>query len=55
MNSPTVKRIEDVAYLRTHQFAEDAGPMAHSVRPESFIEISNYTLTVYERVPKWCA
>ena len=50
MNSPTVKRIEDVAYLRTHQFAEDAGPMAHSVRPESFIEISNfYTLTVYEK------
>ncbi len=50
MNSATVKRIEDVAYLRTHQFAEDAGPMAHSVRPESFIEISNfYTLTVYEK------
>ena len=50
MNSPTVKRIEDVSYLRTHQFAEDAGPMAHSVRPESFIEISNfYTLTVYEK------
>lgn len=50
MNSATVKRIEDVAYLRTHQFAEDAGPMAHSVRPESFMEISNfYTLTVYEK------
>ncbi|GAB6387136.1 aminopeptidase N [Stutzerimonas marianensis] len=50
MNSPTVKRVEDVSYLRTHQFAEDAGPMAHSVRPESFIEISNfYTLTVYEK------
>ncbi|OEC32977.1 aminopeptidase N [Pseudomonas cuatrocienegasensis] len=50
MNSATVKRIEDVAYLRTHQFAEDAGPMAHSVRPEGFIEISNfYTLTVYEK------
>ena len=50
MNSRTVKRIEDVAYLRTHQFAEDAGPMAHSVRPESFMEISNfYTLTVYEK------
>ncbi|HEN8708442.1 MULTISPECIES: aminopeptidase N [Pseudomonas] len=50
MNSRTVKRIEDVAYLRTHQFAEDAGPMAHPVRPESFIEISNfYTLTVYEK------
>lgn len=50
MNSATVKRIQDVAYLRTHQFAEDTGPMAHAVRPESFIEISNfYTLTVYEK------
>ena len=50
MHSPTVKRIQDVAYLRTHQFAEDAGPMAHAVRPDSFIEISNfYTLTVYEK------
>nr|WP_314579027.1 aminopeptidase N [uncultured Pseudomonas sp.] len=50
MNSATVKRIQDVAYLRTHQFAEDAGPMAHAVRPDSFIEISNfYTLTVYEK------
>ncbi|WPO98669.1 aminopeptidase N [Pseudomonas sp. HR96] len=50
MNSATVKRIQDVAFLRTHQFAEDAGPMAHAVRPESFIEISNfYTLTVYEK------
>ena len=50
MNSRTVKRIQDVAYLRTHQFAEDAGPMAHAVCPESFIEISNFsTLTVYEK------
>jgi aminopeptidase N len=50
MNSATVKRIEDVAYLRTHQFAEDAGPMAHPVRPDAFMEISNfYTLTVYEK------
>ncbi|BAP46248.1 aminopeptidase N [Pseudomonas sp. StFLB209] len=50
MNSATVKRIQDVAYLRTHQFAEDAGPMSHPVRPDSFIEISNfYTLTVYEK------
>src|SRR3546814_17463528 len=39
MNSATVKRIQDVAYLRTHQFAEDAGPMAHPVRTDSFIEI----------------
>ncbi|MBY4677986.1 aminopeptidase N [Marinobacterium arenosum] len=50
MNSRTVKRVEDVTLLRTAQFAEDAGPMAHPVRPESFIEISNfYTLTVYEK------
>lgn len=50
MNSRTVKRIEDVTLLRTAQFAEDAGPMAHPVRPESYIEISNfYTLTVYEK------
>lgn len=50
MNSPTVKRVEDVSFLRTAQFAEDAGPMSHPIRPASFIEISNfYTLTVYEK------
>lgn len=50
MHSPTVKRVEDVSFLKTAQFAEDAGPMAHPVRPASFIEISNfYTLTVYEK------
>ncbi len=50
MNSRTVKRIEDVAYLRTHQFAEDAGPLAHPVRPAEYMEISNfYTLTIYEK------
>ncbi|NQX88010.1 MAG: aminopeptidase N [Halioglobus sp.] len=50
MGSPTVKRIEDANLLRTAQFAEDAGPMAHPVRPESCIEINNfYTLTVYEK------
>lgn len=50
MGSRTVKRIEDVSLLRTLQFAEDAGPMAHSVRPESYIEISNfYTMTIYEK------
>ncbi|HBZ93239.1 MAG TPA: aminopeptidase N, partial [Pseudomonas sp.] len=49
-HSRTVKRIEDVAYLRTHQFAEDAGPMAHPVRPDAYMEISNfYTLTIYEK------
>ncbi|WP_323751101.1 aminopeptidase N [Marinobacter sp.] len=50
MGSPTVKRIEDATLLRTAQFAEDAGPMAHPVRPESYMEISNfYTLTIYEK------
>lgn len=50
MGSRTVKRVEDVNLLRTFQFAEDAGPMAHPVQPSSFIEISNfYTLTVYEK------
>ena len=50
MNSRTVKRIEDVAFLRTQQFAEDAGPMAHPVRPDAYMEISNfYTLTIYEK------
>ncbi len=50
MGSRAVKRVEDVALLRTHQFAEDASPMAHPVQPSSFIEISNfYTLTVYEK------
>ena len=48
--SPAVKRIEDVNALRTRQFAEDAGPLAHPVRPEAYIEINNfYTLTVYEK------
>jgi aminopeptidase N len=50
MGSPTVKRVEDVSLLRTLQFAEDAGPMAHPVQPNSYIEISNfYTLTIYEK------
>ena len=50
MGSETVKRIEDVTLLRTAQFAEDAGPMAHPVRPASYMEISNfYTLTIYEK------
>ncbi len=45
-----VKRIEDVKRLRTLQFPEDAGPMAHPVRPDSYIEINNfYTATVYEK------
>ena len=50
MGSRTVKRVEDVAFLKTVQFAEDAGPMAHSVRPDSYMEISNfYTVTIYEK------
>jgi len=50
MGSHTVKRVEDVTVLRTLQFAEDAGPMAHPIRPESYIEISNfYTMTIYEK------
>ncbi|MFC4161335.1 aminopeptidase N [Chitinimonas lacunae] len=50
MGSRAVKRIEDVRTLRTHQFAEDAGPMAHPVRPDSYIEINNfYTVTIYEK------
>ncbi|NIP16257.1 MAG: aminopeptidase N, partial [Pseudomonadales bacterium] len=50
MNFRAVKRIEDVNFLRSFQFPEDAGPMAHPVRPDSYIEISNfYTTTVYEK------
>jgi len=48
--SAAVKRIEDVRALRAAQFPEDAGPLAHPIRPESYIEISNfYTATVYNK------
>jgi aminopeptidase N len=48
--SRPVKRIDAVNMLRTRQFAEDSGPLAHPVRPESYIEINNfYTMTVYEK------
>ncbi|HET9427390.1 MAG TPA: aminopeptidase N, partial [Allosphingosinicella sp.] len=48
MGSAAVKRIEDVRALRAAQFPEDAGPLAHPVRPDSYMEISNfYTSTVY--------
>ncbi|HWI87421.1 MAG TPA: aminopeptidase N [Sphingomonas sp.] len=48
--SPAVKRIEDVRALRGAQFPEDAGPLAHPIRPESYIEISNfYTATIYNK------
>jgi aminopeptidase N len=50
MQSRGVKRIVDVCNLRTSQFAEDGGPMAHPVRPDSYIEINNfYTATVYNK------
>ena len=50
MRSHAVKRIEDVLLLRARQFREDQGPLAHPVRPDSFVEINNfYTATVYEK------
>ncbi|MGB5597205.1 MAG: aminopeptidase N, partial [Thiothrix litoralis] len=50
LHSRPVKRIEDVRALRTFQFAEDASPMAHPIRPASYMEINNfYTVTVYEK------
>ena len=50
MGSATVNRIDDVNMLKTLQFAEDSGPMAHPIRPDSYIEINNfYTMTVYEK------
>ncbi|SMX33952.1 aminopeptidase N [Actibacterium lipolyticum] len=50
MRSHAVKRIEDVLMLRARQFREDNGPLAHPVRPESYVEINNfYTATVYEK------
>ncbi|WP_150525008.1 aminopeptidase N [Roseibium sediminis] len=50
MRSRTVKRISDVKLLKAHQFPEDAGPLAHPVRPREYKEINNfYTATVYEK------
>lgn len=50
MNSPAVQRIDDVRVLKNVQFKEDAGPMAHPVRPDSYMEINNfYTATVYNK------
>ncbi len=50
MRSHAVKRIEDVMGLRSRQFREDSGPLAHPPRPDSFVEINNfYTATVYEK------
>lgn len=50
MNSPVVERISEVEVIRTSQFAQDGGPLAHPIRPESYIEINNfYTVTVYNK------
>lgn len=53
--SPAVQRISEVRNLKAGQFAEDAGPLAHPVRPDRFIEINNfYTMTVYEKGAELC-
>lgn len=50
MNDPVTERIDEVELLRDLQFAEDASPMAHPIRPDNYIEINNfYTMTVYEK------
>ncbi len=50
LHSRAVKRIQDVQIIRSAQFAEDAGPMAHPIRPDSYIEMNNfYTVTVYNK------
>ena len=50
LQSPAVQRIDDVASLKSAQFAEDAGPMSHPPRPDQFVEINNfYTATVYDK------
>ena len=50
MRGHAIKRIDDAQVLRAHQFREDSGPLAHPVRPASFVEINNfYTATVYEK------
>ena len=55
MGSPAVKRIGDVRRLRAAQFPEDDGPLAHPVRPDSYIAIDNfYTPTVYEKGAEIC-
>ena len=53
--SPAVQRISEVRNLKAGQFPEDAGPLAHPVRPDRFIEINNfYTMTVYEKGAELC-
>jgi aminopeptidase N len=49
-NSRPVQRIDDVSFLRSHQFPEDGGPLSHPIRPDNYIQINNfYTTTVYEK------
>ena len=53
MTSRAVQRVKDVTRLRTAQFAEDAGPLAHPIRPESYIEMNNfYTPRCTRRAPR---
>ena len=55
LRSRAVERIGDVRMLKTHQFPEDGGPLAHPVRPASYMEINNfYTATVYEKGAELC-
>jgi aminopeptidase N len=55
VRSGVVKRIEEARLLKSEQFPEDSGPLAHPVRPSSFIEISNfYTVTVYDKGAELC-
>ncbi|WP_289096540.1 aminopeptidase N [uncultured Pseudoalteromonas sp.] len=50
LGSRALNRIDAVKVMRTHQFSEDAGPMAHPIRPEKVIEMNNfYTVTVYDK------
>jgi len=50
MGSAAVERINAVRFLRSHQFVEDDGPLAHPVRPDTYVEINNfYSVTVYEK------
>ena len=55
LRSRPVKRIEDVRFIRSYQFSEDRGPLAHPVRPDRFMEINNfYTRTVYSKGAELC-
>jgi aminopeptidase N len=55
MHSRGVNRIEMVSFLKERQFTEDAGPLAHPVRPEEYIQIDNfYTMTIYEKGAEIC-